>query len=62
MLTAILVLRRSTLGAMLGIVIAGLHATISLFSIGAYPLWSVAAMVVDILIIYGLTVHAMDEA
>jgi hypothetical protein len=59
-ITGILILRLSATGAVLGIVLAGLHATVSLFSIGAYPLWSVTAMVIDGLIIYGLAAHAVD--
>jgi len=39
-----------------------IHATIALLSIAAYPLWTVIVLVVDGLIIYGLTVHGFEEA
>lgn len=60
-ITALLVFNRSAFGALLGILIAMLSATLALVSIGAYPLWSVIVMVVDGLIIYGLTVYGFGE-
>jgi hypothetical protein len=56
--TAGLLLVRRPAGVVLGIVIAVVHATVTLFSVGAYPLWSVMLLVLDAMIIYGLTVHA----
>ena len=47
-------------GALLGVGIAILNAISQLIFIGAYPAWSIAAMVVDGLIIYGLTAGADD--
>jgi hypothetical protein len=58
---ALLVFARSAIGAILGIFIAGLNATVALVSIGAYPIWSITVMVVDGLIIYGLAVHGFGE-
>jgi hypothetical protein len=58
---AVLVFARSPFGAGLGIVLAGISATLALISIGAYPIWSIAVMVVDGLIIYGLTVYGFGE-
>jgi hypothetical protein len=58
---AVLVFARSPFGAGLGIVLAGINATLALISIGAYPIWSIAVMVVDGLIIYGLTVYGFGE-
>ena len=52
--------RRS--GQRLGIVLAGLSAINAMFSFGAYPLWSATILVVDLLIIYGLSVHGSDYA
>ncbi|HWV85050.1 MAG TPA: hypothetical protein VNZ62_06345 [Capillimicrobium sp.] len=57
-----LVLRRSMVGAVLGIGIAVLHAMLVLLSIGVYPVWSIIALTIDGLIIYALTVHGFDEA
>jgi hypothetical protein len=58
---ALLVFARSAFGAILGIFIAGLNATLALVSIGAYPIWSITVMVVDGLIIYGLAVYGFGE-
>ena len=59
--TAWLVLRRSAVGAVIGIGLALLHGLVALMSIGAYPLWTVIVLVIDGLIIYGLTVHGFEE-
>jgi hypothetical protein len=60
--TAYLIMRRSAVGALLGIGLVLIHATIALMSIAAYPLWTVIVLVIDGLIIYGLTVHGFEEA
>jgi hypothetical protein len=44
-------------GRTIGIVLAAISATVSFASIGAYPLWSILVIVLDVLIIYGLTTH-----
>jgi hypothetical protein len=44
-------------GRVLGIILAALSAVISFASIGAYPLWSILVITLDVLIIHGLTVH-----
>jgi hypothetical protein len=54
------VLGQRAWGALFGIALAGVNALTQLMFIAAYPAWSIAAMVVDGLIIYGLTVKA-DE-
>ena len=55
---AYMLLGRSSGGRILAIVLASLSAIVSFFSLGAYPVWSIVVIAVDILIIYGLTVHA----
>jgi hypothetical protein len=55
---AYMLLGRSSGGRILAIVLATLSAIVSFFSLGAYPVWSILVIAVDILIIYGLTVHA----
>jgi hypothetical protein len=60
-LAGFLVLARSPFGAFLGIVLAMLSATVALFSMAAYPIWSIIVMVVDGMIIYGLTVYGFNE-
>lgn len=57
----VLILRRSAIGVVSGVVLALLHGTLVLMTIGGYPVWSVIALVVDGLIIYGLTVHGSDR-
>ena len=59
--TALLILGRRPAGAVLGIALAALHGTAVLLSIAAYPLWSVILLVIDGLIIYGLTVYGFPE-
>jgi uncharacterized membrane protein HdeD (DUF308 family) len=48
-------------GRMLGIVLAALSAVVSFTSLGAYPLWSILVIAVDVLVIHGLTVGAAVE-
>jgi hypothetical protein len=55
-----LILLRQDAGAVLGIMLAVVSATVALITIGVYPLWSVVVLVVDGLIIYGLSVHDTD--
>jgi hypothetical protein len=59
--TALLILNRSNVGMIAGIALALLHGTGALMSIGAYPVWSVIALVIDGTIIYGLTVYGTAE-
>ena len=60
-IAAALIFSRNAIGAGLGILIAMLNATLALLSIGAYPIWSVIVLVVDGMIIYGLTVYGFDN-
>jgi hypothetical protein len=62
LLAAWLIVRRSAVGAMLGIGLVLIHALVALMSIGAYPLWTVIVLAIDGLIVYGLTVHGFEEA
>ena len=52
--------RRS--GQLLGIVLAVLSAVNAMFTFAAYPLWSATILIVDLLLIYGLSVHGDDYA
>src|SRR4029453_550653 len=45
-------------GRVLGIVLAAGSAVVSFTSIGAYPLWAILVIAIDVLIIHGLTLHA----
>lgn len=59
LVAALLIANRKTAGALLGIGLVLLHGTAVLLSIGAYPLWSVTFLVVDGLILYGLSVYGL---
>jgi hypothetical protein len=59
-MTGWLVLTLRAMGVVLGVAFAGLNALTQLMFIGAYPAWSIAAIVVDGLIIYALTTR-VDE-
>ena len=48
---------RSRGGRTLGIVLAGGSAVVAFFSIGAYPVWGLAVLAMDLMIVFGLTVH-----
>ena len=56
-LTSWLIFNRSVTGQMLGILLASLSIFAHLFWIAAFPFWSVTAIVIAALVIYGLTVH-----
>jgi hypothetical protein len=58
----VLLLRQRAFGAFLGIALAVLHGTAALASIGAYPLWTTIALVIDGFIVYGLSVYGADWA
>jgi hypothetical protein len=58
---ALLLFAGSFWGAMLGILVAGVNAIVHVMAIGAHPLWSVIVIVVDGLIIYGLSVHGLGR-
>ncbi|HET7429147.1 MAG TPA: hypothetical protein VFJ66_06830 [Gaiellales bacterium] len=40
-----------------GVILAGLNGIAQLLSVQAYPLWSIAAFALDILVIYALTAY-----
>jgi hypothetical protein len=54
-LTAILVMRRSTAGKALGLIGASVSMIVWFFSLGAHPVSSVLVIVLDSLILYALT-------
>jgi hypothetical protein len=54
---AYMIVGRASGGRVLGIVLASLSAVATFFTLGAYPVWSIIVIAVDVLVIYGLTVH-----
>jgi hypothetical protein len=57
LLTAYLLYVGNAMGAVLGIFLASLSLIAQLFFLPAFPIWSIIIMVVDLLVIYGLTVY-----
>jgi hypothetical protein len=55
LLTSFLIYARSEAGAVIGIFLAAVSAFFAFFAIGAYPWWALTILVVDGLVIYGLT-------
>jgi hypothetical protein len=64
LIAASLLVGRASSGRILGIVLASMSAIVWFASIGAYPLWAIVVLVLDVLVIYGLTTHpeAFGEA
>jgi len=58
---AVLIVKGSQTGIVLGIAIAAASMVAQLFVVGAYPIWSVFVIVLDGLVIHGLTVHVSDR-
>ena len=59
-LAGVLILQRNEWGLALGVSLAGLSALITVFVIFVFPLWSIAVLSLDALVIYALLVRA-DE-
>jgi len=47
-------------GRVVGVVLATLSLLANFLFITAYPIWSIVVMVIDVLIIYALTVHGSE--
>ena len=58
---AVLIVKGSHTGVVMGIAIAAASMVAQLFVVGAYPIWSVFVIVLDGLVIHGLTVHVSDS-
>ena len=53
-LAGVLIVRRNTWGMALGVSMAGLSALITVFVIFVFPLWAIAVLTLDALVLYGL--------
>jgi hypothetical protein len=62
LLTGGLIVTRHTAGTVIGIGLALLSGLFALITIGGYPVWSVVALTIAGLIIYGLTTRGFEEA
>ncbi|HEY6794353.1 MAG TPA: hypothetical protein VI248_06690 [Kineosporiaceae bacterium] len=60
-LAGLAVIMRGALWArILGVVLAGLSAIANLLFLGAYPLWSILVIAMDIVVIFALVVHGSE--
>lgn len=55
-----MVLSRRPAGQIIALLVAILGTFTSVFTLGAYPVWSLIALGVDLLIIWAVTVHAEE--
>ena len=62
MLAAGAVMSRRSWGRWFGIVTVGLATFVHLLAIGAYPWWSMVLIAINLLVLFGLTVHWGKEA
>jgi hypothetical protein len=60
--TACLIYARSAFGAIFGIFLSSLAFIANFLSIGAYPAWSIIAMVLSGFVIWALCVNMIDRA
>jgi hypothetical protein len=60
-ITAMLLFSGNPAGVHFGLLAAGLNMLGQLMAVGAYPIWSVVIICLDVVIIYGLTVHGLQE-
>lgn len=60
LLAGVLVLQRNELGRWLAIVIAALSALVTVFLIVVFPLWAIAVLALDTLVLYALVTHEAE--
>ena len=60
LVTGLAVLSRQLWAVILGMLLALMSATTQLLFITVFPLWSLAIIAIDILVIYGLVVHGEE--
>lgn len=56
-LVGVLLFQRKPAGAVLGITIAIINASLHLMFVGAYPIWSLTIIAIDAAVIWALTTH-----
>jgi hypothetical protein len=60
LVTAGLIFARRSAGQVLGVAFASISAMFTVFIIWVYPMWSLAVIALDLLIIYALTAHGEE--
>jgi hypothetical protein len=58
--TGALILQRNEWGRALGVIIAGISALFTVFIIFVFPLWAIAVLVLDALVLYALLTEGQD--
>jgi hypothetical protein len=59
-LTGVLIFQRSTWGLWLGVAFAGLSAMLTVIVMFVFPLWAIAVLTIDFLVLFGLLTQS-DE-
>ena len=62
LVTGVLILQRNNWGFWLGVTIAGTSAMLTVLIIFVFPLWAVAVLAIDFLVLYGLVTRSEDFA
>jgi hypothetical protein len=60
LLTGVLILQRNTWGLWLGVTFAGLSAMLTVIVMFVFPLWALAVLTIDFLVLFGLLTQS-DE-
>jgi hypothetical protein len=60
LLSGVGVLSGNVAARTVGVILAGLSALANMAFIGAYPIWSLIVITIDVLVIYALTVHGRE--
>jgi hypothetical protein len=60
LITGVLILQRNTWGFWLGVAFAGLSAMLTVLVMFVFPLWAIAVLAVDFLVLFGLLTQS-DE-
>jgi hypothetical protein len=61
-LTGVLILQRKPLGFWLGVIWAFISAMLTVFVMFVFPLWAIAVLTINFLVIYGLLTHSDEFA
>jgi hypothetical protein len=60
LLAGVLILQRNEWGRALGVTVAGISAVITIFVIFVFPLWAIAVLILDVLVLYALLTQGED--
>ena len=58
--TGVLILQRNTAGFWLGVTIASISAMLTLLVMFVFPLWAIAVLAIDFLVLYGLLTQSEE--